>query len=136
MGHTCAFGEKIQKRMDELGTNANQLSIATGFRPASISNWLHGKRNPRPESVIALANALALDQDELLELAGLRPRAHSDIEPERAEIVQMVLQLPSDQLEIVRDYVTWRMTKSRSVPARPAVRRRLTQGADQARDEQ
>lgn len=122
------LGEMLVRRMEELGTNANQLALATGFRPASISNWIHGKRRPSAASITALARALAMDADEMLDIAGHRPRYRADIEPERADIHEMVDRLPPAELALVRDYLTWRMREAKLTPVRPALRRRPRSG--------
>lgn len=125
MSEENRLGEKLKVRMEELGTNANQVAIATGFRPASISNWIHGKRRPSAASLVTLADVLMLDPDELLEMAGHRPRFVTDDDPARREIHRMVDQLPPAELDHMRGYLTWRLMEAGRTPVRPALRRRV-----------
>lgn len=118
------FGAYLKQRMNELDTNAYRVAQATGFQPGTISHWINNRRLPNPESCAILAEALALDIDDVLERAGHRPRYRTDPDPARAEIYRMVDQLPEDELELVRSLIRWRLSEARTLPVQPVIRRR------------
>lgn len=118
------FGVYLKQRMSELDTNAYQVAKATGLQPGTISHWVNGRRLPSPESCAILAEALALDVDDLLTRAGHRPRFRTDENPARAEIHKMVDQLPEDEIELMRSLIRWRLSEARTIPVQRVQRRR------------
>lgn len=51
-----------------------EFSRRTGFSTGQVSMWAKGERNPSPRSIEKIADVLFADQDEVLAIAGHRPR--------------------------------------------------------------
>lgn len=118
-----SFGAFLKDRLEEMDTNARQLSLAMGVSAPNVSNWLHNKRTPSPESCLKLAEVLGLSVDEVLAKAGHRPRMVADPVPGREEIHEIVERLPEQELELVREFARWRLRESGSTPVGRPVRR-------------
>jgi transcriptional regulator with XRE-family HTH domain len=65
------------------------LARRSGLSPGRISEWMHGKRIPSPESCDRLADALGVDVDDLLVVAGHRPKERSN-DPETAALASLL----------------------------------------------
>lgn len=72
------------------------LSRKSGLSQGRISDWLAGKRLPNPESCDKLADALGDDPDYVLKLAGHRPHAYIQDDPETAAIIALVRKVKWD----------------------------------------
>lgn len=70
------FGEWL---LDQINTPTppwtyRALAASVGVHPSTIGHWVSGRALPEPKHAIALADALGIDRDWVLELAGHRPR--------------------------------------------------------------
>jgi transcriptional regulator with XRE-family HTH domain len=57
--HESDLGAFVNEQLRSLGKRQADLAAESGFTPTSISDWLRGFKRPRPESIEALASALA-----------------------------------------------------------------------------
>lgn len=66
------FASWLARRMRAAGMNQSELATAVGVSTSTVSRWLSGRR---PEAAYAetMADALNLDVDEVLTMAGYRP---------------------------------------------------------------
>lgn len=56
--------------MDARRLRAGQLARFAGVSPAAVSEWLAGKRRPRPEMLRAIAHPLGVTYEEAMQAAG------------------------------------------------------------------
>ena len=61
------IGENIKKKRKEAGLTQHELSARLGVSPAMISQYESGARNPKRETLIKIANALDVTEQELLD---------------------------------------------------------------------
>lgn len=47
------------------GINQSEIARATGFTQPQISDWLAGKKTPRHENLVKLADAMGMDPAQL-----------------------------------------------------------------------
>lgn len=106
-----AWSAFVRERMEDLGMNIRELAEAAGFSPAAVSLWLSGERRPSPTSCMALGNALFVDGNTLIELAGYVPASSQD--PERETARRLIDQLPEDEMDEVASFLTWRLLQAK-----------------------
>lgn len=78
------IGENIKKKRKEAGLTQYELSTRLGVSPAMISQYESGARNPKRETLLKIANALDITEQELLNFPDASYRlymAHADTEP-------------------------------------------------------
>ena len=63
-----SIGEKIEEMMQLKGMSRRQLSEVTNLSEASISRYINGEREPKMISLAAIARALDVTVDDLLEV--------------------------------------------------------------------
>ena len=63
-----SIGEKIEEMMQLKGISRRQLSETTNLSEASISRYINGEREPKMISLAAIARALDVTVDDLLEV--------------------------------------------------------------------
>lgn len=79
------FGSQIDRAMRRRGWSQEQLALRSGLSQQHISQIINGRRRPRFDLMISLAQALGLSLDEL---AGLPPRPGVDtLSAEERELV-------------------------------------------------
>lgn len=61
------FATSIQKGMEARGWSQHELARQSGVSQATISLIIHGKTSPGLENALALAKALKISLDELIE---------------------------------------------------------------------
>ena len=62
------FAEVIRARRVELGLGRDDVAASVGVRGDTLAAWECGRRMPRPARITALATALSLDAEALLEV--------------------------------------------------------------------
>jgi transcriptional regulator with XRE-family HTH domain len=81
-----SFPSWLRRQMDSREWGVTKLSKELGVSHGLVSQWLSGQRNPSPRSIDRIADVLFVDVDEVLTVAGHRPRdfdADPDSPPER-----------------------------------------------------
>jgi transcriptional regulator with XRE-family HTH domain len=66
------FPSWLKRQLARREWSAAELARRMGVGPARVSEWLAGKYLPNPASCLRLADALNVDADEVLALAGHR----------------------------------------------------------------
>lgn len=61
-----SFGQRIADLLDEKGMRQAELADAAGFSQASVSLYIHNKRQPNLQSLQAMAKALDVPVSALL----------------------------------------------------------------------
>jgi transcriptional regulator with XRE-family HTH domain len=93
------FREWLRRQIEERRLSVRMLALYSGLSNAAISEWLSGKRHPRPESLRRLAKGLRLPHEEVLRVAGyLAPDSSASHEealsPLEREVIATVRALP------------------------------------------
>lgn len=60
------FNEKFKLALSQRGITAKQLSKRTKITESAISRWLSGEREPGPENLIKIADAIDVEYGEIL----------------------------------------------------------------------
>ena len=66
------FGEWLEAELDDRGLSQSAFARRISSDAGTVSHWVHGRRMPSPESCRKLADALNVNRDSLLALAGHR----------------------------------------------------------------
>lgn len=116
-----SFGTWLREKIRERGTNQRRLSLAVGASSGMVSGWANDRRRPSPEYVAKIAQALGVPEEEAQVRAGYRARRDTDLDPRRAELLEMARQLPLSEAEIVLGFMRWRLQEAlRPRPIRQA----------------
>lgn len=62
----ASFGQRIADLLDQKGMKQAELATAAGFSQASVSLYIHNKRQPNLQSLQAMARALDVPVSALL----------------------------------------------------------------------
>src|SRR5688500_18236680 len=87
----------LRQRMKDRGWNALRLSKEVNVVPSLISRWMEEKQKPSPESVLAIAAALQVDDIEAMVAAGYLPPRQTDAatdDPRRQELLRKIGAIP------------------------------------------
>ena len=95
------FREWLRQQIDERGISLRMLAVRSGLSDAAISEWLAGKRHPRPDSLRRLAAALRVPYEEALAAAGYLAQgsekaAEPELSPMERELLETLRLLPGD----------------------------------------
>ncbi|MCL5265509.1 MAG: helix-turn-helix domain-containing protein [Chloroflexi bacterium] len=69
-----AFAKWLSAKLAERGITASQLAAFLEVDHVSVGNWLKAKHLPEPRNIIKIAEYFKVDPDQVLEVAGYRPR--------------------------------------------------------------
>jgi SOS-response transcriptional repressor LexA len=83
-------GQKIEKRLQQLGRSARWLAKEVGVAPQTVLNWIDGARPQKDEIWEKLAQALEVDKSVLLDEAKKLP----------SEIGSTLYPIPSGEIEM------------------------------------
>ena len=86
---------RIQK-----GIQAKQLALEIGVSTATVSDWEHGKKNPRGERLKKLAKFFEVDEGYILGYGVEKPSDSFPVDPEIAGVTQteQIVQYVLDKL--------------------------------------
>lgn len=87
-----------------------EVAIQLGIKSPSISDWEHGKTNPKPEHMVKLAKLYGVSIDYLLganeasepEEVEIEPIQESSLTDDEAEMLRRYRALDDDGKEIIR----------------------------------
>lgn len=65
--HKAIFAENLNNLMAKYSKTQNDLVNDLGFKQATLSDWLNGKKFPRIDKIEALANYFLVKKTDLLE---------------------------------------------------------------------
>lgn len=68
-----AFGDWLMQTLGQREMSYRALARQISVHPSTIGHWVAHRSMPEPANCIALADALDLDRDFVLDLAGHRP---------------------------------------------------------------
>lgn len=74
----ATFGAWLESQLLRREWSRSDFARRLGTRPATVSRWILGVRTPDPESCEKIADVLFVDVDEVLAIAGHRPRLPQD----------------------------------------------------------
>ena len=66
-------GDWLGDELDRQGRSRRWLSIEVGVHPETVSRWVDNEAVPDAVNCIKIADALGMDRDYVLDLAGHRP---------------------------------------------------------------
>jgi len=107
------FARYLVAQMEDARMSQTALAERMGVTQPMISAWARGEKRPSPANCDRLAEALALDVDEVLTQAGYRPRLGTDDEPELKNILEMLRKVPPGKYPEISDYIRWHYERAR-----------------------
>jgi transcriptional regulator with XRE-family HTH domain len=114
------FPSWLKRQLHRREWSAAELARRMGVSPARVSEWLAGKYLPNPASCLRLADALNIDPDEVLALAGHReptePLAPDDPRSRIIALVKRVQMTPQQAHGLEAMLVAWLESP---IPAEP-----------------
>jgi transcriptional regulator with XRE-family HTH domain len=81
------FRAWLQDEMDKRRWSESELARQTGILPSVINRWKRGEYGPNANSCVKIANALGVDPQFVMELAGHEPRQRV---PEDTKVQQLL----------------------------------------------
>jgi transcriptional regulator with XRE-family HTH domain len=120
------FGEWLAGQLQAKGWRQADLARASGLDSAVISNLVNGRRNPGVNSCVAIARALSLPNEEVLEAAGLLPKEKGMSVADRAtqklikKAMTMLEELPPEEQERIIDNIEIALERHQRRRERPA----------------
>ena len=101
---SSGVGGRIRRYRRERGWTQAQLSRATGLSAKTISSIERGRERPLERSARALAEALGVELDRLLGLAG-QPMLFPLPDQRRMDIIRRVALLSDDEIEEAQPFL-------------------------------
>lgn len=72
------FGAWLESQLQRREWNQSEFARRIDVRPGVVSHWVRNERVPSPASIEKIADVLFVDVDEVLAIAGHRPRLPQD----------------------------------------------------------
>lgn len=113
---TLSFGRWLRSEIEESGHDPAWLARTIGVSSGTVSNWLMDKRRPEAESCEAIAHALDIEPEIVLQRAGRLKRP--TISPQTSEINQALRRLDRVQGELEAELARIRRAGFPSVEVR------------------
>lgn len=103
------FAENLKAYMDVNGKRQIDIAVITGVTPATVSDWVHGKKYPRIDKIEIIAEYLHCEKSDLIEskesfaqnqsIADTALRMQDD--PTFREAVELIGSLQPDELSAI-----------------------------------
>lgn len=81
MTDVIAFGDWLQRELDNRGWDQAELSRRSGISSAQVSRIVTGGRRPGRDSIDGIARALRLPPEDVLRQAGILPPKNVNLSP-------------------------------------------------------
>ncbi|CAL9501392.1 helix-turn-helix domain-containing protein [Streptomyces sp. enrichment culture] len=95
------FAQLLAALKDAYGTNDSRIAERIGAHVSTVNNWAHGKANPRPAALRALAREYPQFTEERL-FASIGKRAPAALSPDRrAKVLEVFDRLTEEQQEML-----------------------------------
>ena len=109
--YEITFGTWLRQKLNERGWSQRRLAQMIGASTGMLSGWANDKRRPEPGNVAKIAAALGVPEVEALTRAGYRQRRDTDMDPLRAEALEVLRQLPMSVVPTVMDFMRWQQAE-------------------------
>lgn len=73
------FGDWLGDELSRRGTSMRSFAIDIGVHPGTVARWVDGQAIPDSANCLKIADALRVDRDYVLALAGHRPEEETDL---------------------------------------------------------
>ena len=116
MGNHGEFGHWLERQLLRREWNAADLARKLGVGNSTVTMWIRGERVPNPESCRKVAEVFYLPLDDVLTIAGHRPR-DLDVDPDAPaeQIAAMARRVAwtEERYELVREMLTAMLERDR-----------------------
>lgn len=85
-----SFGTWLAQQLKRNEWTQADLARKSHLSQGRISDWLNNKRRPSPASCDKLADALNVAVDDVLTMAGHRPKSDGDDDPQAAAMIALI----------------------------------------------
>lgn len=86
-----SFGEFIREKRHEKGISLRELARISGLSPTFLSQIERNNFNPpSEEKIVAIANALGIEQERLVIMAGKVPKRIKDLILSDYEVIKLI----------------------------------------------
>ena len=121
------FPKWLNDQLEQRGMKPADLARKSDLDSAVVSNLMNGKRNPGIRTCKAIARALEISEDEVLQAAGLLQTDSTDDPAVKAVVTLLRDMRPDDVLDIL-EYVRLqkRLSSKKDIPQQRQHRRNKT----------
>jgi transcriptional regulator with XRE-family HTH domain len=95
---TDTFVQRLQLAMMNRQVNASELARRAGVTPTAVWNWQQGNTTPRPQALSAIAKALSVSEDYLLE----GPKQEGNRSPDEEQTLSINGETVAEMIEDLR----------------------------------
>jgi len=89
-----SFGDWLKAELDRRDWNMSDLARRMNSDPSAVGRWVRNDRIPDPQSCDVIADALGIDVDRVLVLAGHRPDIEAiPVDDARATLLALMRQV-------------------------------------------
>lgn len=107
IGNKAVFAENLRYYLEITGKTQKEVAMAIGVTPASLNEWLKGKKYPRIDKIELLAMYFGILKSDLIEIKGVNktfPQVQTLTEGETM-LLDLFRQVPEHQREIVLNMI-------------------------------
>lgn len=102
IGNKEVFSKNLRFYLEMSGKTQKDVATAIGVTPASLNEWLKGKKYPRIDKIEMLARYFGILKSDLIEEKGMNrtlPQVQTLTEGE-ATVLELLRQIPEDAREM------------------------------------
>lgn len=114
MNRQITFGSWLESQLVRREMSQSDLARKLETSTSTVSNWVNGQRIPSPESCDKLADVFGVSVDEVLGVAGHRPRGLDEWDPDIKEVAGLMQRMPESFRAEIVEFAQWRYERSRS----------------------
>lgn len=103
----------LRRQLQRREMRQADLARRVGTSPGTVSSWVNGQRVPDPASCDRIADALGVDVDEVLMLAGHRPRIEEEESQEVRDLAALMRGMPAHVRRQVVEFAEWHRERLR-----------------------
>lgn len=113
IGNKETFAKNLNFYLDTTGKTQKEVAEAIGVTPASLNEWIKGKKYPRIDKIEMLAKYFGILKSDLIEEKGINktlPRTHTLTEGE-SMLLELFRRVPESEQQMVLDMVRVALNK-------------------------
>lgn len=113
IGNKETFAKNLNFYLDTTGKTQKEVAEAIGVAPASLNEWIKGKKYPRIDKIEMLANYFRILKSDLIEEKGINknlPQTETITEGEKM-LLELFRRVPESEQQMVIDIVRVALNK-------------------------
>ena len=108
IGNKDVFAKNLSFYIRYFEKNQKEVALAIGVTPASLNEWVKGKKYPRIDKIELLARYFGILKSDLIEDKGENktlPSSELDISDDERAIVELFRQIPREKQPVVLEMI-------------------------------